>query len=147
MQMGGRGKETLFESTVVHQWLEDRAIKLATGNVDQADEKELKREKLRAETTIAKIEVLKIKGEVVYIQEVIDDFVKGILECKAKLRNIPNRITPQIIGETDEHFVNERLMAEIDDALEILDQSRFVRLSEEAEEDDEGGDETLGATA
>lgn len=133
LQRGGRGKQTLFDSVEVAEWLEEQAINNAVGDTKQADAEELKRRKLAADTSLAEIEAAKAKGEVVYIDDAVKIVTDDILSAKARLRNVPSRVTPQIVGETDETRIQEIIAIEIDHALEELS-NRFIEISDDPEE-------------
>ena len=135
-QRGGRGKQTLFDSVEVADWLEKQAINNAVGDTGQADAEELKRRKLAAETALAEIDAAKAREEVVYIEDAVSIITQDILECKARIRNVPGRAVPQIVGETDENRIKEVLEIEIDHALEELS-NRFIEIEEDSEEEAE----------
>lgn len=131
-----RGLEWQFESSDVIRWTQDQAIKNAVGNVEDVQEDELRRRKLAAETAISEIEAAKAKGLVVLVEDVIriisDDYVK----IKQRLRTIPARVAPSIVGEPDETVIKSEIETEIDESLNELS-TRFINWDEESSEGDQ----------
>ena len=125
IQKGGKGKQTILESTAVAQWLQDRAVKNAVGDIDELDEKELRKRKLAAETVSAEVAAEIAKGEVVYIEDVKKIFSEDALNVKAILRQLPQRVAPQIVGETSERKIEKVINQELDAALNELS-NRFI---------------------
>lgn len=130
---GGVGKAYEFDSTKVAAWREQEAVRNAVGDVDQADENELKRRKLAADTTVAEVEAAKARGEVVYIDDAVKEVTAAIYEVKAKLYASPARIAPQIVGETDETRIKDVIQSEFEQALYEL-QTRFSAVEDDTQE-------------
>ena len=125
VQKGGKGKESIYDSKAVAEWLQQRAIKNAVGEIDELDEKELRKRKLAAETVSAEVAAEIAKGEVVYIDDVKKIFSDDALNVKAILRQLPQRIAPQIVGETSERKIKKVVNQELDAALNELS-NRFI---------------------
>lgn len=136
IQRGTQGRQTIFDSVAVAEWLERQAINNAVGDVNLADVDELKKQKLAAETSLSQIEVAKAKGEVVYIEDAVKTVTDDILAAKARLRNVGARATPQVIGITDENKIQEIIDLEVDYALAEL-QNRFIGVAEDSENETE----------
>lgn len=137
LKRGGRGLEWQFDTAAIAIWLRERAVTDATG-ATQADEAELKRRKLAAETAVAELDLAKAKGLVAPLDQIERNMARAFAELRANLRNIPGNIVSVLIGETDERTFKRVLLQEIDQALEALADADLT-----AEEDDEeyDGDE------
>jgi phage terminase Nu1 subunit (DNA packaging protein) len=76
--------------------LRDRAVADATGDV-QADEGELKRRKLAAETAKAELELAKARDQVAPLDQVERMVSKAFAQVRAGMRNIPGRTVTMLI--------------------------------------------------
>lgn len=121
VERGSKGKAWQINTAQVSDWLRQRDIEQATGN-NLSDEQELKRRKLAAETQKAEMEMLKARGELVPLRQLERALANTFAELKTNIRNIPRRTATSIVGETDEIRIKEVLLAEIDQALEVLAQ-------------------------
>lgn len=117
---GGPGKEWVFDSTAVAEWREEQAVISATGGNELADEEELKRRKLLAETSKAELDLAKAKGEVTLLADMERALAAAFAEVKANMRNIPGRVASRVVGETDETRLKAVLLEEIDQTLTAL---------------------------
>lgn len=135
--LGGRGKEWEFDTAAVATWLRDKAVTDATGET-LADESELKRRKLAAETEKAELELAKVKGEVAPLDQVERAVAKAFAEVRAGMRNLPQRTVSMLIGETDERRLKSVLMGEIDEVLKSLN---AVSLLDGYDEESDGDSE------
>lgn len=134
---GGKGRAWEFDSAAVATWLKDKAVTDATGQ-SQADEAELKRRKLEAETTKAELELAKAKGELAPLDQVERMVAKAFAEVRAGMRNLPQRTVSMLIGETDERRFKTKMMAEIDEVLKSLDAASLLDgYDDEATSDEE----------
>lgn len=140
VKRGGRGMEWQFDTAAIAVWLRERAVSDATGTT-QADEAELKRRKLAAETAVAELDLAKAKGLVAPLDQIERNMAKAFAELRANLRNIPSNIVSILIGETDERVFKRELLKEIDQALEALaDADLTAEGDPEDESDDDDGD-------
>jgi phage terminase Nu1 subunit (DNA packaging protein) len=114
------GQEWVLNSAEVAQWRTQQAIKNAIGNTNDVDSEELKRRKLAAETAIAEIEAAKARGEVLELEAVAKVITDDYITIKQRLRQIPQRIAPLIVGEIDEALIKNMMIEEIDDVLTEL---------------------------
>ena len=114
-----RGRYELAPSVQGYiRFLQDRTI-----NADGAaviDFSAEKARKLRAEADIAEIEAAKRRGDVADLAAVKRTCEQVFAEVRANMRNIPSRVTPQIIGDSDETRIKEIILSEIDQALTAL---------------------------
>lgn len=114
---GGRGVEWAFDTAAVSRWLRERAIEEATGE-NQADESELKRRKLAAETAKAELELAKAKGEVAPVREFERAQARIMAAIRQNVMNVTSRAVLQLLGETNETAFKQKLRAELTLALE-----------------------------
>lgn len=136
VQRGGRGKEWQFNTAAVSEWLRDQAREEVGGTVF-ADESELKRRKLAAETSLAELELAKAKGAVAPLEEVEREVANAFATVKANMRNIPGRVVTLLIGETEERRFKTVLLAEIDQALEALADADLAGVDDVTEDEEE----------
>lgn len=121
IKRGSKGVSWEINTAAVSDWLRQRDIEQATGGA-VSDEQELKRRKLAAETQKAELEMLKAKGELVPLRQLERALANTFAELKTNMRNIPRRTATSIVGETDEIRIKDVILAEIDQALEVLAQ-------------------------
>lgn len=131
---GGRGVEWAFDTAAVSRWLRDRAIEEATGET-QADETELKRRKLSAETAKAELDLAKAKELVAPLDQVERNLSRVFAEVRANLRNLPSRTVSLLIGETNERRFKEVMLQEIDQVLVSLADMDILAPDDEDEDD------------
>ena len=115
---GSKGKAWVINTASVSAWLEQRA-KESSGN-DNADERELKRRKLAAETAKVELELARVRGEVVPLKQLERALANTFAEVKTNLRSVPSRVATAIIGEESETRIKAVILKEIDQALETL---------------------------
>ncbi|QOE32734.1 terminase small subunit [Achromobacter phage Mano] len=132
----GRGQQWEFSTADVAKWLQERAA-INAGGDDQADENELKKRKLRAETLKAELELAKASGEVAPVREFERAQAAAMAAIRANMRNVPGRAVLQLLGCTDETVFKQKLMAEIDLALVTAAEADL----EPEDEDDQADDE------
>lgn len=136
---GGRGVASEFNTADVSKWLRDRARDDGAGT-SKADETELKRRKLQAETEIVELELAKARGQVAPLDQVERMVSRAFGEVRAGLRNIPSRVVSSLIGETNERQFKKVLLEEIDMVLTAL-ANADLSSGDEDEEDGEIDDE------
>ena len=125
VERGAKGKSWVFNTADVRAWREDDVRRDAASDEDTTVE-ELKRRKLRAETVAAELELAISKGEVAPLDQMERGVVRAFEEVKAAMRNVPSRASRMIVGETDETRIRTVLLAEIDQALEVLDETDLI---------------------
>jgi phage terminase Nu1 subunit (DNA packaging protein) len=139
LKRGGRGVEWQFDTAKVSTWMTERAVSSATGTA-KADESELRRRRLEADTGLAELELLKAKGLVAPIAQFERAMASAFAELRTKLRNIPANVISVLIGETNERQFKKVLLEEIDDALEALANADLCADDEDEDGDKEGGE-------
>lgn len=115
-QRGSRGVQWEFDLAEIIRWYGDRRAADATGNMP-ADEAELKKRKLLAETLQAELALAKAKGEVAPIEEFKRAQAAAFAQIRANIMNVPQRVVTQLLGETDETEFKRKLRAELVSAL------------------------------
>lgn len=130
-----RNQEWQFESSDVMRWREEVAVKNAVGDTEETTEEELRRRKLAAETSISEIQAAKEKGLVVEIEEVVKTITDDYVKLKQRLRTIPARVAPILIGEDNETIIKNEISSGIDEALNELS-TQFIEWEEESNSPD-----------
>lgn len=133
---GGRGVSAEFNTADVSKWLREKARDEGAGTA-QADETELKRRKLAAETAKAELELAKAKALVAPLDQVERVVSRAFSEVRAGMRNIPSRLVATLIGETDQRKFKRIMLEEIDQVLEALSNADLTG-SEDEEDGEEG---------
>ncbi len=113
----GRGQGWKFDSAAVVDWFVRWKIDQQQGNAVTADMEELRRRKLQAETTLIEAELrekLRRLAPVAHMRAAMNIFAAMTRE---RMRQLPSRIAPQLIGETDERRFKQIMGDEIDQAL------------------------------
>jgi phage terminase Nu1 subunit (DNA packaging protein) len=119
-QRGERGKAWVFDSAAVIAWEREQAVKNAVGDTNQADEAELKRRKLAAETTVAEIEAAKARGLVAELDVIEREWSSAFAEFAARVMQVPSRAAPQLLGLDAEREIKAVLKDELEEALKTL---------------------------
>jgi len=125
VQEGCRSQEWKFDVSQVAKWREEQAIANALGNMGDVEIEEARRRKIAAEAGILEITLKAKQGEVIERAEVEKGLMHAYTMIKQRLRTIPERIVPQLMGESNEQYVREMLLDEIDDALLELSQADY----------------------
>lgn len=138
-QRGRRGIQWEFSVPDVVAWWGNRERENAAGT-STADENELRRRKLMAETRRAELELAKAASEVAPVAEFERATAKLMAAIRANILNVPARAVLQLLGEADESTFKRILRAELTLALE---QSAMVEFDLDEDDDDtEGGTDT-----
>lgn len=128
-------RSVMFNTADVANWLRDRAREEATGAAP-ADEQQLKRRKLLAETEEAELKLAKAKGEVAPVRE-FERATAGLMATiRQNIMNVPARAVLQLLGCTDEAEFKAKLRAELVLALETAAEAEI-----DMEDEDEEGDD------
>lgn len=126
-------RSVIFNTADVANWLRERAKEEATGTAP-ADEQQLKRRKLLAETEKSELELAKAKGEVAPVRE-FERATAGLMAViRQNILNVPARAVLQLLGETDEAQFKAKLRAELVLALETAAEAEINM----EDEDDDG---------
>lgn len=127
----GKGQEWQFNTAQIANWLQDKAVNDATGDIPD-DINLLRIRKQKAETELAELELAQKRGEVALIAEFERAQAMAFGAIRANIMNVPQRAVLQLLGETDERVFKEKLKAELVLALETSAESDL-----EDEDDDE----------
>jgi len=133
MQRGGKGVAWQVNTADVAEWLKQRAVEDIAGDT-LADESELKRRKLAADTAKSELELAKVKAEVVPLRQLERALANTFAEVKTNIRNVPSRVSTTLIGETSETRIKEVIIEEIDLSLQAMDE---FDIHDEGLDDDE----------
>lgn len=129
-------RSAVFNTADVANWLRDRAKEEATGNAP-ADELQLKRRKMLAETEKAELELAKAKGDVAPVRE-FERATAGLMAViRQNVLNVPARAVLQLLGCTDEAEFKTKLRAELVLALETAAEAEI----DMDEDEDDGSDD------
>lgn len=131
----GKGRPWVFDTADVAAWREERAARNAAGE-EVADADALKLRRARAETLTAELELAKVMSAVAPLDQVERKLARLFAEVRTNLRNIPGRIAPQLLGETDERKFKAAMLKEIDATL-----VRLADLDLSADDDAEGAED------
>lgn len=134
VQKGSRGREWVFNTSDVAKWRTDQARDQGAGTT-LADEAELKRRKLAAETGRAELEFAQARGDVAPVREFERATAALMASIRQNVMQVPSRAVLQLLGCTDETEFKAKLRAELALALEAAAEADLVL------EDDEGADE------
>lgn len=132
VKKGSRGVASEYNSAEVAHWLRVKSREEGAGT-SQADEAELKRRRLAAETSMAELELAKAKGLVAPLDQVERMVSRAFAEVRANMRNIPGRVVSTLIGELDERIFRRVMLEEIDHALEALTNTDLAEPEDEPE--------------
>ena len=127
VERGGRGRSWTFNPTECFEWRLGRERQ--TNN--NADEDELKRRKLAAETGKAELELAKAKGEVATLVDVEKAIARAFAEVRIGMRNVPQRVVVSLIGEQNETRIKRILLDEIDQVLQSLADTEILAEDDE----------------
>lgn len=130
----GRGQQWQFNTADVSQWLQEKRVAEATGNT-QADEAELKRRKLQAETSQEELKLAKAMGEVALIADFERAQAAMFAQIRTNVMNVAQRVVTQLLGVTDEMVFKEKLRDELALALEVA--AEFDPDADDLEGDDD----------
>ncbi len=119
IQRGTKGKAWQFNTSDVASWLERRAIE-RTETEDFGDEKALRRRKLAAEAQKIELELARARGDLVPLNQLERALANTFAELKTNLRTVPSRVATSLIGEESETRIKSVILAEVDQALEVL---------------------------
>ena len=82
---------------------------------DAAEEAQRTRER-----ALAEIEAAKCRQEVALLDEIEQVWANAMIELRGRLRIIPSRVAPLLIGKIDESQIKEIILNEIDQSLTLL---------------------------
>lgn len=134
----GHGKYNLVKAVQGYiKYLQDRSVGNA-GQVKAADYHVEKARKIRAEATLAEMEVDKKRGLLVEVASVEREATSVMLEIRTRMLAVPERVAPSLLGETNEREIKKIISEEIEQALTSLaDASRDADDEDTETPDDE----------
>jgi phage terminase Nu1 subunit (DNA packaging protein) len=120
VERGARGVSWVFDAADVLAWEKEQAVASAVGDTSQADETELKRRKLAAETAVAEIEAAKARGLVADLATVEREWASSYAMLRARMMQIPGRVASSLLSREDEREIKTILGEEIELALQAV---------------------------
>jgi hypothetical protein len=118
---GRQGKQWVFDSAKVIQWLIDRAV--ANERQGYSDLKGLgavRAQKLRVDTAKAEIELAKDRGDAISLEFAGRIWDALVVAFRSRVLSIPAKLAPILVAETDTIATRNVLEAEIHAALDEL---------------------------
>lgn len=112
----GIGGKFLLDMFVQH-WVAYQVDKAQTGGEDLEALKAI-HEKVKIERS--RVELDKLKEELLDAHEVKRAWIDAATRCRQRMMEIPARVAPQLVGETDEKRVNRIIDGEIRAALTLI---------------------------
>lgn len=112
-----KGVEWVFDTAEAAQWRIDQAVHELGGDTRDLSPAILEQRKLAAETELAEVKAALAKGEVASLDEIRRQLADNASEVKARLRQIPSRAAPQLLGVQKEKEIKAILLDEIDEVL------------------------------
>jgi|GEM_PF-2345567 len=151
LKKSGKGNPSEYESSACIQWrltkqLEEALMSSGAYQINsdqtsshQASAQELKRRRLEAETIIAEldqekkmIELAEKKKQLVFIEDANANIIDAVTTLRQRLLTIPRRLTPLVLGETNDRTVHSKIEKEITDALADISRT-YAREAKAAE--------------
>lgn len=151
LKKSGKGNPSEYESSACIQWrltkqLEEALMTSGACQINsdqtgthQASAQELKRRRLEAETIIAEldqekkmIELAEKKKQLVFIEDANANIIDAVTTLRQRLLTIPRRLTPLVLGETNDRTVHSKIEKEITDALADISRT-YAREAKAAE--------------
>jgi terminase small subunit / prophage DNA-packing protein len=136
-QRGAKGVPWEFSLPDVVAWWGNRQREAASGD-SMADEAELKRRKLAAETAKSELELAQARGLVAPVREFERAQAAVMAAIRQNILNVPARAVLQLLGCTDETEFKQKLRVELALALE-QSADADIALDDEAEDDEAEG--------
>lgn len=138
-QRGSKGVSWKFNTADVAAWREQKARDETAGTV-LADESEIKRRRAEVGLKRDELALAREMGEVAPIEQFERAMANVFAELRGKLRQIPSRAAPRVLGQIDDNAVKKILLEEIDLALEALSGDQLLDVDalddDEQDEDD-----------
>ena len=119
-QRGAKGREWLFNSRAVIEWLRQRDVEQALGTAQSTTFDEARRRKTAAEATLAEMELASKRREMIHVDDVAAVVASEYSACRSRLMSIPARLATACAGVADAAAVEKLIRDEIVDALTEL---------------------------
>jgi phage terminase Nu1 subunit (DNA packaging protein) len=107
----------VFDIAEVVRWREERA---AQGNGTPTDYLEAQTRKMAAEAELAEIKLAKERGDAVSIRDTEKAWSNIMVNFRAKMLTLPQRLAPILVGQSNERAIAGMLKEEIYQALDEL---------------------------
>jgi len=122
MPQESRGRYDLGKCMLWYIYYLQAAVrKRRTGGEDgEASEREARRRMAEAEATLKEMEVAKERGQLVTLIDFEKMMADLIVNTKTRFLALPARVAPQLVNESSQLLIQERLDAAVKDALAAL---------------------------
>ena len=118
LRKGSSGKPSEFDLKEVVPWL--IAQEQASVSTNEESPKAISTRKLKAEADLAEIKLAKEAGAVVLIEDALELTAEAIATLRSQLLQLPSRLTPIVLGLTDETLMKESIGKEVNTILTEL---------------------------
>jgi phage terminase Nu1 subunit (DNA packaging protein) len=121
---GDTGREYVFDSVKVIAWMIEHAQEggFQRGLKPDLNLNDLKKRKLEAEAMRVEIEIAKEMKTLVNVDDAVSGIASAATTFRQQIQNIPRRVTPLLLGETDEQVAREILSSQLEECLNELSQ-------------------------
>jgi phage terminase Nu1 subunit (DNA packaging protein) len=116
------------------RFLQERSLRSDSSPIDYHVEKA---RLTQMQASLAEIELVKARGDVVSVDQVTKNLAGLFAEVRTNIRNIPGRVVSSLIGMTDEREFKAVLLREIDLVLTALAEADV--LVEPSDDDEDAG--------
>ncbi len=116
----GKGQSWQFDSAMVADWLQERAVNNKVGDIAAINLDEASRRKVAAQASMEEIKLRKMQGELVEYAEVEKAGIDSYTACRARLLTMPTKLASRLLSCQKPEEVKALLEAEIYQALEEL---------------------------
>lgn len=114
---------------------------MALHGPDAPDYHREKARKIKAEADLAEIAVAVKRGQLVDAKEAEREAESVMLQIRTRMLTVPDRVTPQVLGEVDERRIHAVVLNEIEEALTSLADAGAAGEAAEADAGDDDEDE------
>lgn len=138
-QRGSKGKPWIFDSAEVSDWLRQKDVEEALGDLKDIDYKEASRRKMAAEAGLQEFELARVRRTMISVGEIEEIVSEEYGAVRSRLLMIPARVAQIADGKPGEEI--ERLVErEIIDALTELTADGLGGEGNNGDPDDAGDD-------
>ena len=126
---GKEGKSYEFETKDVIAWMLEQAKEKSSQSESHDSYNEARRRKMNAEADLTELELAQKAGLVVLVEDSIEAIADAVTTLRTQCLNLPRRVAPLILGETEEEVVKGILEEQVIQILNEL-QLTFEREAE-----------------
>lgn len=129
VESGGRGRDWQFDTAAVIQWLANQQA--AAAQQKFTTKEQVEKEILEVDLEHRRLKYALAAGEVVSLDAMERRLTAVFAEVRTSMRNIASRVSPTLVGESDEARIKSILRHEIDLSLETLSQLDVEELGQD----------------